>query len=130
MREVDACYLCLQRARDPVCCSHGHLYCKECILENILAQKKEIQRQQKLLEEREKDEAEEAKRKEELAKEAIIQDFERQQVKITPNEFKSDDSKSLSLSSPSSSSLSPITTIKLIKDNEDNKSKGSKLIYF
>nr|CAG8632367.1 9689_t:CDS:10 [Entrophospora candida] len=85
MREVDACYLCLQRARDPVCCSHGHLYCKECILENILAQKKEILRQQKLLEERAKDEIEEVKRKDGLAKEAIIQDFERQQVKITPN---------------------------------------------
>ncbi|CAJ0752515.1 2966_t:CDS:10, partial [Entrophospora sp. SA101] len=84
MREVDACYLCLQRARDPVCCSHGHLYCKECILENILAQKKEILRQQKLLEERAKDEIEEVKRKDGLAKEAIIQDFERQQVKITP----------------------------------------------
>jgi nitric oxide synthase-interacting protein len=84
MRECDACYLCLQRARDPVCCSQGHLYCKECILENILAQKKEILRQQKLLEVKAKDEEEEAKRKAELAKEAVIQEFERQQLRITP----------------------------------------------
>lgn len=84
MRECDACYLCLQRAREPVCCTQGHLYCKECILENILAQKKEILRQQKLLEAKAKDEEEEAKRKAELAKEAVIQEFERQQVKITP----------------------------------------------
>ncbi|CAG8560113.1 10746_t:CDS:2 [Ambispora leptoticha] len=86
MREFDACYLCLQRARDPVCCSHGHLYCKECIYENILAQKKEIKRQQLLLEQREKDEAEAAKRKEELAKEALILDFERQQVRVAPTD--------------------------------------------
>jgi hypothetical protein len=84
MRECDACYLCLQRARDPVCCTQGHLYCKECILENILAQKKEILRQQKLLEAKAKEEEEAAKRKAELAKEAVIQEFERQQVRITP----------------------------------------------
>ncbi|CAG8488599.1 6617_t:CDS:2 [Acaulospora colombiana] len=84
MREYDACFLCLQRARDPVCCTQGHLFCRECILENILAQKKEIKRQQLILESRVKDEAEEAKRKEELAKEAVIQDFERQQVRIAP----------------------------------------------
>src|SRR5438034_3662147 len=84
MRECDACYLCLQRAREPVCCTQGHLYCKECILENILAQKKEILRQQKVLEAKAKDEEEEIKRKAELAKEAVIQEFERQQVKITP----------------------------------------------
>ncbi|RHZ88128.1 hypothetical protein Glove_26g111 [Diversispora epigaea] len=89
MREYDACYLCLQRARDPVCCSNGHLYCRECILENILAQKKEIKRQQLLLEAREKDEAEETKRKEEMAREAVIQKFERQQVRITPAETNS-----------------------------------------
>jgi len=84
MRECDACYLCLQRAREPICCTQGHLYCKECILENILAQKKEILRQQKILEAKAKDEEEEVKRKVELAKEAVIQEFERQQVKITP----------------------------------------------
>ncbi|CAG8440124.1 10469_t:CDS:2 [Funneliformis mosseae] len=84
MREYDSCYLCLQRARDPVCCTQGHLYCRECILENILAQKKEILRQQKLLEAKAKDEEEDDKRKAELAKEAVIQEFERQQVRITP----------------------------------------------
>src|SRR6266540_2140703 len=84
MREYDSCCLCLQRARDPVCCTQGHLYCRECVLENILAQKKEILRQQKLLEAKEKEEEEEEKRKPELAKEALIQEFERQQVRITP----------------------------------------------
>ena len=106
MRECDACYLCLQRARDPVCCTQGHLYCKECILENILAQKKEILRQQKLLEAKAKDEEEEAKRKAELAKEAVIQEFERQQLRITPAnsekaEIKADNSTNGSLANDS-----------------------------
>jgi nitric oxide synthase-interacting protein len=86
MREYDACYLCLQRARDPLCCSHGHLFCKECIYENILAQKKEIKRKQLLLEARQNEETESAKRKEEEAREALITDFERQQVRIAPQE--------------------------------------------
>ena len=30
MRRFDACALCLQRARDPVACQDGHLFCKEC----------------------------------------------------------------------------------------------------
>ena len=30
MRRFDACALCLQRARDPVACQEGHLFCKEC----------------------------------------------------------------------------------------------------
>ncbi len=30
MRRFDACALCLQRARDPVACQGGHLFCKEC----------------------------------------------------------------------------------------------------
>ncbi|KAJ1922029.1 hypothetical protein H4219_000376 [Mycoemilia scoparia] len=42
-RLFDSCYLCLQPARDPVCCPEGHLSCHECILENILTQKKDIE---------------------------------------------------------------------------------------
>ena len=49
MRNFDACCLCLQTAREPLACLKGHIACKECIYENILAQKKEISRQQKAL---------------------------------------------------------------------------------
>lgn len=48
MKDFDACFLCLQKAIEPVCCYKGHIYCKECILENILAQKKEISRSTQL----------------------------------------------------------------------------------
>lgn len=84
LRDFDACHLCLQKARDPVCCPQGHLSCRECALENILAQKKEMQRQTKLLELKQAEEDEERRRKEEAAKEAIITDFERAQTKLLP----------------------------------------------
>lgn len=35
MRRFDACTLCLQRARDPVACQKGHLFCRECVLTDL-----------------------------------------------------------------------------------------------
>ncbi|KAL1918400.1 uncharacterized protein VTP21DRAFT_3060 [Calcarisporiella thermophila] len=78
LRNFDACFLCLQRARDPVCCTEGHLACRECAYENILAQKKAITRQQKLAEQQRLEQEEETRKKEEAAKEALIRDLEKQ----------------------------------------------------
>ena len=50
MRKFNACVLCLQTARQPQICTEGHLYCKvsivnqSCVVENILDQKKQIER--------------------------------------------------------------------------------------
>lgn len=38
MRNFDACALCLQRARDPIACDHGHLFCKECAYADLRMQ--------------------------------------------------------------------------------------------
>lgn len=38
-RRPDACYICMQLAQDPVVCCEGHLFCRECILTAILAQR-------------------------------------------------------------------------------------------
>ena len=35
MRRFDACALYLQRARDPVACQKGHLFCRECVLTDL-----------------------------------------------------------------------------------------------
>ncbi|KAF9578989.1 hypothetical protein BGW38_004947, partial [Lunasporangiospora selenospora] len=82
MRDFDACFLCLQKARDPVCCSEGHLSCRECIYENILAQKLEIQRQA----ERQVQEQEQSKKdqevKEQLAQQIILSEFEKSQMGV------------------------------------------------
>ncbi|GMH26911.1 hypothetical protein Nepgr_028754 [Nepenthes gracilis] len=45
IKPFDACCLCLKLVIDPLCCQRGHIFCKECILECLLAQKKDIQRQ-------------------------------------------------------------------------------------
>ncbi|RCI14081.1 hypothetical protein L249_7930 [Ophiocordyceps polyrhachis-furcata BCC 54312] len=41
------CGLCMSVARDPVSCVGGDIFCRECALTNILAQKKEIKRTEK-----------------------------------------------------------------------------------
>lgn len=44
IKPFDACSLCLKPFIDPLSCLKGHVFCKECILECLLAQKKDIQR--------------------------------------------------------------------------------------
>ncbi|KAI3711877.1 hypothetical protein L1987_70426 [Smallanthus sonchifolius] len=44
IKPFDACSLCLKPFIDPLCCQKGHIFCKECILECLLSQKKDIQR--------------------------------------------------------------------------------------
>ncbi|THG14932.1 E3 ubiquitin-protein ligase CSU1-like [Camellia sinensis] len=44
VKPFDACSLCLKPLIDPMCCQKGHVFCKECILECLLSQKKDIQR--------------------------------------------------------------------------------------
>lgn len=39
VKEHDACYLCFLTAIDPVCCSEGHVSCRECVLSTLLSQK-------------------------------------------------------------------------------------------
>ena len=35
MCPYDAYALCLQKARDPVACEKGHLFCRECVLTDL-----------------------------------------------------------------------------------------------
>jgi nitric oxide synthase-interacting protein len=80
MRRFDACSLCLQRARDPVACSEGHLYCKECVYTDLLSQKKDIKRHQSKLEQVAKEEEEERERVRVAARERVLTDFEKSQL--------------------------------------------------
>ncbi|KAG8873274.1 hypothetical protein FRB97_006896 [Tulasnella sp. 331] len=80
MRERLGCALCLQRVREPVACSEGHLYCKECIYTDLLEQKKEIKRQQATLEQMVREEEEERQKKLTEARERVLKDFEVRQL--------------------------------------------------
>ncbi|KAF8423619.1 hypothetical protein EV426DRAFT_602325 [Tirmania nivea] len=76
-KAFDACNLCLQRARNPVACeSHAHIFCRECAMENLLSQRKEIKRMQAELDRRMKEEQEERAREDEEAKQRAIRDFD------------------------------------------------------
>ncbi|KAJ2959553.1 hypothetical protein NQZ79_g5023 [Umbelopsis isabellina] len=85
-RAFNACFLCLQVARDPVACQQGHLACKECMYESILSQKQAIMRQQRLGEQKLREEQEKQFAEEEQAKLAMLASFERTQTSVLPDE--------------------------------------------
>ncbi|GAA5888596.1 hypothetical protein JCM6882_009011 [Rhodosporidiobolus microsporus] len=82
MKNFDACSLCLNRARDPRICPEGHVYCQECILNSLLSQKKDIKRQNVLLERmRAESEAEMASQRA-AARERVLREFETAQTSL------------------------------------------------
>ncbi|KAI0543864.1 hypothetical protein F4679DRAFT_590084 [Xylaria curta] len=71
-----ACRLCLETAIDPVSCTHGDIFCRECALSNILAQKKEIKRLEKLKEHEDRETREQQARLDAEAQERAVREFE------------------------------------------------------
>src|SRR3954471_8764457 len=59
-----SCQLCLLPSVDPVCCPSGDIFCRECAVTNLLAQRKEMKRLEKMAE-RQKVEDEDQKLREE-----------------------------------------------------------------
>ncbi|KAF2875350.1 zinc finger-containing protein [Massariosphaeria phaeospora] len=75
-----SCQLCLLPSVDPVCCPSGDLFCRECAMTNLLAQRKEMKRLEKATERRKLDEEDEKDRDNEEAKLRAVQDFEAVQM--------------------------------------------------
>ena len=75
-----SCSLCLMPAVSPVSCSHGDIFCRECALSNILAQKKEIKRLEKVREKQAKEMEEKVERENEEARQRATREFERLQM--------------------------------------------------
>lgn len=61
---------------DPVACMLGDIFCRECALNNIIAQKKEIKRLDKAREAEERDAAEDKARLDEEAQARAVKEFE------------------------------------------------------
>lgn len=98
MRQFDACSLCLQRAREPLACSAGHLFCKECVYTDLcmcifvflysvvdillkqVAQKKDIKRQKERFDALLQEEEEEKERVKAAARQRVLHNFERGQL--------------------------------------------------
>ncbi|KAF4314638.1 putative ring finger domain-containing protein [Botryosphaeria dothidea] len=75
-----SCKLCLLPSRDPVACSHGDIFCRECAINNLLAQRKEIKRLEKEAERRAEENTEEKERQTAEEEKRAIDDFERVQM--------------------------------------------------
>ncbi|CAK7243063.1 MAG: hypothetical protein STHCBS139747_004571 [Sporothrix thermara] len=71
-----SCALCLELAKDPVACPAGDIFCRECALNNILAQKKELRRLEKAREQAEREEAERQARDDAEDQARAIKEFE------------------------------------------------------
>ncbi|KAK5743094.1 hypothetical protein LTR17_002854 [Elasticomyces elasticus] len=76
-----SCQLCLLPARSPVACpGHGHLFCRECAVSNLLAQGKELKRARKEREERAKEEVEDKVVEDGEQRVRDLEEFERTQA--------------------------------------------------
>ncbi|WPG98993.1 Hypothetical protein R9X50_00179500 [Acrodontium crateriforme] len=79
-----SCQLCLQPTRGPVSCpSHGHLFCRECAVNNLLAQNKELKRLKAELEKRKLEDADAQNLKDAEAQEKAVEEFERTQAGLS-----------------------------------------------
>lgn len=78
IKPFDACSLCLKPVIDPMCCQKGHIFCKECILECLLAQKKDIQRKLAAHAVQQKQEKEEEEEKLKMQKARELDAFDQQ----------------------------------------------------
>ncbi|KAG6005960.1 hypothetical protein E4U43_000519 [Claviceps pusilla] len=71
-----SCSLCLEIARDPVACPLGDIFCRECALANLLAQKKELKRAEKARRHALQEDARAKVAKESEDQQRAIRDFE------------------------------------------------------
>ncbi|KAI1612767.1 hypothetical protein EDD36DRAFT_437711 [Exophiala viscosa] len=85
------CRLCLSPAKDPVACGGGgsgtksdsvkvHLFCRECALNDLMAQRKEIKRLEREAEMRERDMEDEKRRADEENRRQDLERFERAEM--------------------------------------------------
>ncbi|KAK4949330.1 hypothetical protein LTR10_011948 [Elasticomyces elasticus] len=78
-----SCQLCLLPARSPVACpGHGHLFCRECAVSNLLAQGKELKRARKEREDRAREEVEDKVLEDGEERVRDLEEFERTQAGI------------------------------------------------
>ena len=47
-KKLEQCGICFKKVNQPLCCSQGHIFCKECLVENFIKQKKIIKEQSKI----------------------------------------------------------------------------------
>ncbi|GBG69339.1 hypothetical protein CBR_g4035 [Chara braunii] len=84
LKAFDACCLCLKAVIEPLCCQAGHIFCKECIYECLLAQKKDIKRKQALYQAQTLKDKELQAEREASERARVLEQFDRQNNRAVP----------------------------------------------
>eukprot|EP01017_Pseudomicrothorax_dubius_P007653 TRINITY_DN12406_c0_g1_i1.p1 TRINITY_DN12406_c0_g1~~TRINITY_DN12406_c0_g1_i1.p1 ORF type:complete len:293 (-),score=65.52 TRINITY_DN12406_c0_g1_i1:108-986(-) len=82
MKAFDRCSLCLHPVREPYCCGKGHIFCKDCLLENLYEQKKRVEEEVKAWELRQQRLNLEAAKKEEEKRQKQIEQFDKLELSV------------------------------------------------
>ena len=86
-RKFEMCHLCLHKVENPMCCENGHIFCKDCIVEYIVAEKKRVKKIVEEYDERCKSHEGKKEEEERKKKEKFIENFEKVE-NITSNKKK------------------------------------------
>lgn len=78
-----SCSLCLEIARDPVACPLGDIFCRECALANLLAQKRDLKRAEKARRQASQEDARAQLAKDNEDYQWAVRDFELVQAGLT-----------------------------------------------
>lgn len=124
-RSFEQCHLCLNPFEEPMSCLAGHIFCKDCIMNNMLAQKKTISTKQDLFEkEKEKEEVREFLRKR-RAGERDTAEFEKDAFELGGlNKVKAHQKEFLMKSKFTEKDYEDLATKKIISEIQDKKTLG------
>ncbi|KAG6365128.1 hypothetical protein INS49_006735 [Diaporthe citri] len=126
-----SCSLCLESAVDPVACSYGDIFCRECALNNILAQKKEIKRLEKAREQEDRVAADSKARQDEEAQARAVKEFELTQAGFDVAGSRAESSSDVSSSREAKSGDKRKFSLdedEVLRNAEDDRAKARKKI--
>ncbi|KAL8370216.1 hypothetical protein RB595_000552 [Gaeumannomyces hyphopodioides] len=113
-----SCSLCLEAAVEPVACPRGDIFCRECALSNILAQKKEIKRAGRAHADAEREAAQARSLSEQEAHDRAVREFELVQagfdVSAPPKRGKEGDGTASSAATPVAAAQAPPKALLLL----------------
>ncbi|KAM0449129.1 hypothetical protein ACHAPV_010274 [Trichoderma viride] len=101
------CGLCLENAREPVSCPRGDIFCRECALANLLAQKKELKRGERVRQNAEKEAARIHAIGDEEERERAIRDFEMTQAGLTNSAGKKNSNATTAMATATATATAP-----------------------
>ncbi|KAJ1664450.1 hypothetical protein IW140_004733 [Coemansia sp. RSA 1813] len=119
-RPFDSCHMCLNTSRMPMVCTEGHIFCKECVMANILEQKQDIQRLQKEFKEFKKREKRKLDEKRARMDELEVKKYIKSEAGLseTGGKRKDDSEQSISLQEPTK-------RVRLLEDKSSELSSPS-----